>query len=210
MWACPKMRLDAARPVITRYGVCSPIHVVKFPAVTEHYGSSSCSQNPLNPHSQSRTVSLHICVRVVVQFGPVTRPAVLPITRLLCNPNSITMLTRARILSRSRFCRFTPSHLICCNICFNNSFPWALVYFMRYHFSIKIYYVFVMYVLHDLRLVVPVTCSLSPYPRGQPSHQSIKDLIQYIWRVRRIDTDDTSSQKSVDLLVQQRAMYASY
>jgi hypothetical protein len=64
-------------------------------------------------------------------------------------------------------------------------------------FPIKIFYVFVMCVLRVLPLVVPVTCSLSLYSRKQPSRQSIKDLIKYLWRVRSGDTDDTSSQKSV-------------
>jgi len=60
--ACPKMCLDAARPVITRYGVCSLIHVVKLPAVTERYGSSPCSQNPLNPAlAVSHCFSSYLC-----------------------------------------------------------------------------------------------------------------------------------------------------
>jgi hypothetical protein len=60
--ACPKMYLDAARPVITRYGVCSLIDVMKLPAVAEHYGSSPCSQNPLNP----RSLALFLFVSVFV------------------------------------------------------------------------------------------------------------------------------------------------
>ena len=57
----------------------------------------------------------------------------------------------------------------------------------------------VSYLFHCLRIRI-----------GSRHNQSIKDLIKYPWRVRRTDTDDTSSQKSVDLIVNQRAVYASY
>jgi hypothetical protein len=101
-------------------------------------------------HSQSLSVSLNICVRVFVQFG-LHPPS--GSTRLLCNPNSITMFTRARILPWSRFCRFTPSHPICYNICFNNNFPLALVYFMRCLFFDK-----------NLLCICDVMCAACPTP----------------------------------------------
>jgi len=88
--ACPEMCVDAARLLITRYGVCSLIHVVKLPALTGHYGSSPCSQNPLNP---APALSQCLCSYVFVSSNLVQSPS------QLRNPNSITMVTRARILS---------------------------------------------------------------------------------------------------------------
>jgi hypothetical protein len=208
--ACSKMCLDAARPVITRYGVCSLIHVVKLPALTEHYGSSPCSQNPLNPAlALSHCFSSYLCScrRPVWSSDPPSVSTNTPACYAIRIP-----LPCSQEQGSCPEAGFAGSHLI--------SFVVISVSIIALHggscisfctfFSINIFYVFVMScVLHVLPLVVPVT-SLSPYSRRQPSHQTIKDLIKYLWRVRRSDTDDTSCRKSLDLLVHQRAVYASY
>ena len=135
--ACPKMCLDATRPVITRYGDLLPHSPCEIACSYRTLCLISVFTKSLESSTHSLALFLFLSVFVSSCNLVVNSPAVLPVPRLLCNPNSITMFTRARTLSWSRFCRFTPSHLICCNICFNKSFPWALVYFTRYLFFLK-------------------------------------------------------------------------
>ena len=210
--ACPKMCLDAARPVITRYGGLLPHSRCEIACC---YGTLwLITVFTKSPESSTRSLALFLFIPLFVSSSSLVQSSAQLFYQY---PACYAIRIPLPCTQEQRSCPeagFAGSHLPMLFVVISVSiiaFHGRSCISRGTFFSIKIFYVFLMsHVLHVLPLVVPVTCSLSPYSRKQPSHQSMGDLIQHIWRVRRIDTDDTSSQKSVDLSVRQRAVYASY
>jgi hypothetical protein len=194
--ACPTMCHDTSRPVITRYGVCSLIHAVKLHAVTEHDGSSTCSQN----RSNSALAVLHCfssCLyscRPIWSSGSSNTP---PVMQSECHDLVHNSKSQDLDLKQVSPVHTFPSHFFC-NLSFNNSFPWTLMYFMRYllFFDKNLLRTCdVMYAACPTTRSASYLFAVSVFGR-RASHQSVKHL----WRVGRSYTVDTSFQKYIGSL----------